>query len=310
MLHRAARFAMGTRFEVVIEGRDDAHGRAAAEGALAVIEDCDGRWSRFAKDSLVARVNREAGERWVRLDAETFELLSRCLAWTRASDGAFDVCVGRAMDRLRAGETEPGAAGAFELDPERRAVRFTRPDSALDLGAIAKGFALDLAAASLREAGVTRALLHGGTSSVLALGAPPESRESPESPGGWRIGLGPEFGAETVALRDRALSISAARGSRDLEARPHVLDPRDGRVLTRDLRVAVSAEAAAEAEAWSTALVVLQARGAEGEELDLPRSMPAELTWRVGDRIPAARGEDVPRGSQERSPTRPKRSRS
>lgn len=62
----------------------------------------------------------------------------------------------------------------FALDAARRTIRLLRPDVHLDLGGIAKGHALDLAADVLREAGVRAALLHGGTSAIVAIGAPPE----------------------------------------------------------------------------------------------------------------------------------------
>ncbi|HUR28943.1 MAG TPA: FAD:protein FMN transferase [Planctomycetota bacterium] len=269
MLHRAAIFAMHTRFELVLEGRDETQARAASEAALAVIEACDARWSRFQSDSLVSRINRDAGAHWVRVDPETFDVLERCLAWKHATRGAFDVAVGAPMDRVRE-DCEPAGspAGAFELDATRSSVRFTIEGTQLDFGGVGKGAALDLAAEALREAGIERALLHGGTSSVLGLGAPPESPE------GWPIGLGVEFEHRTVMLRDRALSISAARGSREGSTRVHVVDPRSGFALLGDSRCAVVAPTAAEAEAWSTALLVLAARG-----VDIVAETPPQLEF-------------------------------
>jgi thiamine biosynthesis lipoprotein len=298
VLHRAACFAMGTRFELVLEGRDDVHGRAAAEEAVERIVECDGRLSRFRSDSLVSRINREAGSAWVALDAETFELLERCARACGATEGAFDLCLGAAMDRLRAGQGLLAPAGAFALDPARRAVRFTAPGTALDLGAVAKGFALDRAAELLRAAGIERALLHGGTSSVLALGAPPDRPE------GWPVGLGPEFAERVVSLRDRALSISAVRGSRgpagDAAARGqvHVLDPREGRRLRAQGRAAVLAASAEEAEIASTALLVLVDRGARpAEALDAGFPSARLECIVVADRPVAGRGSGLSGGA-------------
>ncbi|NUP95764.1 MAG: FAD:protein FMN transferase [Planctomycetaceae bacterium] len=168
MLRLATR-AMGTRFELVLAREDEPCWRAAGEAALECIEACDERWSLFSSSSLVARINREAARTPVRLDPELYELLERCLELREMFDGAFDVAIGRRM-RALGFRGEPAAAThareGFELDPMTRSIRFTTPDTALDLGSIAKGHALDLAAALLREHGVDSALLHGGTSSV------------------------------------------------------------------------------------------------------------------------------------------------
>jgi thiamine biosynthesis lipoprotein len=260
MNFRTATFAMGTRFEIVLEGQDPLRASAAGEAAVAVIEECDARLSRFRSDSQVSRINREADSSWVRIDPLMFELLERCARLTRDTDGGFDVCVGVPMDRVRAGSqaAEPGRAGAFELDAATSSVRFTSIGTALDFGAIGKGLALDLAAASLVEAGIERALLHGGTSSVIALGAPSNL------PDGWRIALGGEFDDAVACLDHNALSVSAVRGARrpagDGLGAAHVLDPRSGELLQSAGRAAVACASAADAEAWSTALLVLHAR--------------------------------------------------
>ena len=275
MHERLATAAMGTRFELVLEARDAAHARAAGEAALEEIERCDARWSVFRSDSLLSRVNREALAHDVALDGETFELLAACVQFQQATQGAFDIAVGARMREFRAGALSPATArcGAFELDAMRRSVRFTREGTSLDLGAIAKGEALERAAEVLREAGVERALLHGGTSSVLALGAPPKAR-------GWRVRLaGFEADRAEIELCDRALSVSAPHG-RTLRVGDHelghVLDPHSGAPLAPLARCAVFGPSARECEAWSTAALVLLARGLDPREL-----APAHLELRA-----------------------------
>src|SRR5688572_16162287 len=90
---------MGTRFELVLgEGGVDPHRlRSIGEAALAEIEDLDRRWSVFRRDSLLSFVNRNAFERPVRLDADTFALLSIAEQVRRDSGGLFDVRMGGAM---------------------------------------------------------------------------------------------------------------------------------------------------------------------------------------------------------------------
>jgi thiamine biosynthesis lipoprotein len=126
----------------------------------------------------------------------------------------------------------------------------------LDLGAVGKGFALDRAAAELREAGVTRALLHGGTSSSIAIGAPPGRP-------GWGIAIANATGEAdaTVELRDASLSVSAPHG-RVADSGGHVLDPASGQPTEPGTVVAVTSPSATLADAWATALAVFAARGA------------------------------------------------
>ncbi len=272
MLERLATLAMGARFEVVLEARDRPHARAACEAALEEIELCDARWSLFRSDSLVARVNREAGEREVPLDHETFELLAACAELRERTRGAFDVALGVRMRELgfrgaapRASAVRPADASEapFVLSNSRRSIRFTRTGVALDLGAIGKGEALDRAAQVLRECGIERALVHGGTSSAVALGAPPDCA-------GWRVGLEGFEPARAIELRDRSLSVSAPHGRttlRDGRELGHVLDPQTGAALEPGLRAAAIAPTGREAEAWSTAAVVLLARGLDPRAL-------------------------------------------
>jgi thiamine biosynthesis lipoprotein len=150
----------------------------------------------------------------------------------------------------------------FSLDPDRWTISLL-PGTAIDLGAIAKGHALDCAAGVLRAAGVTSALLHGGTSSVVAIGAPPGSP-------GWQVAVGLETGTPVVRLRDSALSVSDASSQRGgSSGGGHILDPRTGRAAACGGRVVVVGPSARLADAWSTALAVLRR---------VPRGFPAGFT--------------------------------
>jgi thiamine biosynthesis lipoprotein len=150
----------------------------------------------------------------------------------------------------------------FSLDPDRWTISLL-PGTAIDLGAIAKGHALACAAGVLRAAGVTSALLHGGTSSVVAIGAPPGSP-------GWQVAVGLETGTPVVRLRDSALSVSDASSQRGgSSGGGHILDPRTGRAAACGGRVVVVGPSARLADAWSTALAVLRR---------VPRGFPAGFT--------------------------------
>lgn len=258
--------AMATRFQLVLVGGDPVRLRAIGEEALAAVAECEAAISPFRRGSAIARVNDGAHERPIRVDPMTFELLVACRELHAATDGRFDPTVGPLLAAMGfRGAPPQGPAGLaaararvgmqfVELDPTAATVRFARPGMALDLGAIGKGHALDLAAEVLRSFGVPGALLHGGGSSVLALGAPPGLP-------GWKIGIGPWDPQPTASLRDRALSVSAGHGQRQRQAdgslAAHVVDPATGEPAAVGAALAaVAAPSARTTDAWSTALLV------------------------------------------------------
>jgi thiamine biosynthesis lipoprotein ApbE len=145
------------------------------------------------------------------------------------------------------------------------------PSASLDLGAVAKGFALDRAAAILRECGITSALLHGGTSSVVAMGAPADD------PRGWAIAIRSDGDPLTVRLRDQSLGVSAPRG-RTTPTASHILDPRTGAPAMAGVDTAAvigPVGTAALCDTWSTALVVLGSH---------PPGLPHELISHIHTR--------------------------
>jgi thiamine biosynthesis lipoprotein len=304
---------MGTRFEIVAEGDDEANVRAACEAALAEIEEWDARLTLFRPSSFLSYINTHAAMRPVQLDDDLYELISESLAVHRASQGAFDITLAPLMrawgfheePRARQRDTHsrgstPGSSpprpradfpcgmSDLDLDADRRTIRFRREGMGLDLGGIAKGHALDLAAAVLREGGVHNALLHGGTSTIIGINAS-RTRAGEDH---WPVGLGIEQPGISVKLCNAAMSVSAPHGrviDMDGTALGHIIDPREGAPARRTHLAVVIAPSARLADAWSTALIVLGQR---------PPKIPDSLTtliaretedamdWRVGGAKP------------------------
>lgn len=288
---RVACEAMATRFEMVLHGAHEPALRAAGEEAVEEIHRLEALLSFYRPTSVVAEVNRAAGERPIPVPPEVFRLLEHALLLSRATDGAFDITVaplmrawglvhgeGRLPTDLEVEEAR-GRVGAdlVELDEARHTVRFRRPGVTVDLGAIGKGYAIDRAAEILRDNGVESALLHGGTSSTLAIGRPPAHEGDPDPV--WRLAIAPPVAGgpppppgvggtahlplAVVELRDESISVSAVWG-KGFEANGrfygHVLDPRSGRPVHGALLSAMVLPSATESDAVSTALLV---RGAE-----------------------------------------------
>ncbi|MEZ6193485.1 MAG: FAD:protein FMN transferase [Phycisphaerales bacterium] len=262
-----ATHAMGTRFELVLEGGDPHRLRAAGEAALREIEECHHRFNLFDPGSWLNSINRRAAAEPVTLDDLTFDLLETCRQVHHDSGGAFDITVAPLMrtwgfhgkpdrEAIEQAKVRVGMRHVL-LDRDTRAVRFAIPGVTLDLGGIAKGFAIDQAIDLLREYGVSCALLHGGTSTVAAIGAPPGEP-------GWRVKLhAPEVAAKdatVVCLNNQTLSVSAPHGrvvNHDGETLGHVLDPRTCHPADCGAYAAAVGGSACLTDAWATALLVL-----------------------------------------------------
>lgn len=278
-LARYSRRAMATTFEVAIPVGTLRDPLAAAEDALDLIDRLEDQLTVYRDGSEVSRLNVTAADGFVEVERGLFALLSRCAAWTRETDGAFDVATGaliKAWGFYRRDGAVPPAAELVDamrrtgfrhvvVDHERSAVKFRVSGLELNLGAVGKGYALDCAATLLRgKWGVRSALLHGGGSSVYAIGCPPgDSR-------GWPIRIRhpnqPEQSLGVVRLADAGFGTSAATFQFfEYKGRKlgHVLDPRTGWPAEGTSSASAVAPTAAEADAMSTAAFVAGADGAE-----------------------------------------------
>lgn len=152
---------LGTFVEITAERED------AVEAAFAVIARVHRLMSAHEPDSDLTRINRFAHLGPVEVDAWTAQVLDRALHWAERSGGAFDPARAGA-DALRSGllprhrhQPQPRSGAWTDIELRGRSVSFKRP-ACLDLGGIAKGFAVDRAVDALRTAGCVRGLVNAG----------------------------------------------------------------------------------------------------------------------------------------------------
>lgn len=248
---RAATNAMGTRFEVMFASANRPDAAVFAECAVELIEGWHSDLSRFGHGGTVAAINRTAGG-VISVDSEVGGLLARCLVYAHESGGAFSV--------VRRGESFVPTLAGLSVTPDAARAGLVDSETSLDLGGVAKGFALDMVREELDEHEIAGAFIHGGTSTIMAIG----EAEDGEA---WavRLDAGEGVPAPTVRLRDRSMSVSSQTGDRP----GHIVDPRTGSPADGRGFAACIGESAEETDAWSTALAVLGER---------PATMPQRLT--------------------------------
>jgi len=267
-LLRFSRRAMATTFELLvpIDTRPDVPAEVFSE-----IDELEAQLTVYRDDSEVSLLNQNAAADLVAVERRLFELLIRCAELTTATAGAFDVTAGpliKAWGFFRRQGKVPSPADRqraldcvgmrhVELDANGRTVRFRRPGVELNFGSIGKGYALDRGAEILRARGVRSALLHGGGSSVSAIGC------QPNQPSGWPVGIRHPWRdgrLGIVHLRDRSLGTSAATYQHfeyNKKRLGHLLDPRTGRPAEGIASATAVAATAAEADALATAFYIL-----------------------------------------------------
>lgn len=276
-----SRPAMGTLLDVTLYAETERAAEDALEISFALAADLETIFTSYDPASPLNRLNAEAGLGPVSVPGALSAILQDARALGGETRGAFDVTVGPLIGLWRDAERDDRIPSDAVVDAVRRKVdvaalaidgqgRVDLPrGSAVNLGGLAKGWALDRIEERLRARGVEHALLSFGGSSVLALGTAPGE-------GAWNVLIRSEAGTVigVVSLRDRHLSVSESLGqSSTIGDRRfgHVIDPRSGWPIEAERLAAAVSTQGARAEAWSTALLILpliELESAFGSEAD------------------------------------------
>jgi FAD:protein FMN transferase len=269
--YEESRVSMACTYSVIAYGREGQEIKQIVREALDEVDRIDRLMSHYKKDSPLSEINRSASKRPVRVEPELFDFISECIKYSLESDGAFDITVGPLMKawgffrdegRLPSEAELSKARGStgyrhIILDEKERTVSFDKDGVELDLGGIAKGYAVDRAVALLKSRGIERALVSAGGSTIYGLGSPPDSS-------GWEIEIQDPIdhrkNAATISLNNRALSVSGSYEKFfevDGVRYSHIMDPRTGLPVQGLLSVAVVAETGMAGDALDNVFYVL-----------------------------------------------------
>jgi len=241
-MYRFAHDAMACTFEAILVAGDPRYAAQAAEAVWDEVDRLEAALSRYREGSEVWQVNAAAGGDWVRVGVDLLACLDVARRVAAVTDRAFDVMFDSGADAAGVG------LAVLQVDADHHAVGLRADGAVLDLGGVAKGYALDRAAAVLADWGLTRGLVHAAESTVLALpGGDAPHRLDIRDPTGERDTL------QAVPLPPGR----AVAGSGVDRQGAHIRDPRTGQPATGRRGAWSIAADAATADALSTAYQVL-----------------------------------------------------
>ncbi len=258
---------MGTNIDAQLWHTDEAAAEEALDAVIGEMHRINALMSTWQEDTQLAAVNREAAEHPVSVSRELFTLVDRALEFSALTRGAFDITyasVGYLYDYRKGIKPEADAVEAalqavdyrfVEMEAATHSIRFAREGVRIDLGGIAKGYAVERAIAMLRERGIEHAIVTaGGDSRILG-----DRRGRP-----WTVGIrNPRTDGDVVTrlpLADEAISTSGDY-ERFFEVdgvrHHHILRPGTGESPREVMSVTVIGPDATTTDALSTGVFVL-----------------------------------------------------
>jgi FAD:protein FMN transferase len=286
-LVRRAQPLLGTY--VVITAQGDNQDQAIS-AAFDEVKRIDGLMSLHRADSELSRLNARSIKV---VSEELFHVLAKAQEISRLTEGSFDVTIRPVaeawgfVDKHYHVPSQAELAVALSkvgyrfvrLDPARRSVEFTREGVTIDLGGIAKGYAVDCAIEKLRSMGISNAMVRAG-GDLRVLGEWPVQIEDPEKRGE----------RTTITLSDAAISTSGNYENYfkvDGKRYGHILNPRTGMPVENVVACTVTAPTCMESDALATALFVYgpeKTRKRFGDSIAVRFTLPAERPGSAANR--------------------------
>ena len=267
-LYKYPQVSMGTFVEITLIGSSEESTRKAAFQAFQEIKRIEQLMSPWIESSDVSRINQSAGKEWVKVSPETFMVIKTANEISGLSEGRFDITVGPLTQLWRMAREKGVPPSAEELRQKLDLVNFRnvmieeegkvflkKREMAIDLGGIAKGYAVDRAFELLNSLGYKYLIVNAGgdlRTGGLKLDQP------------WSIGIqDPRASQKMMAMM--SVSDAAIATSGDYEKffmyqgkrYHHIFNPKDGLPPEECQSVTLLCKEGMVADALATAVFVL-----------------------------------------------------
>jgi len=261
---------MGVFNQVTVAGEEEVKAKELLQHSFQILHAIDAQMSHYKETSEISRINQRGAQELVSVSKETFDLIQQSKEFYEKTGGAFDITVFPLVKLWGFFEGNPRLpdAEAIEevlsvvgsdqliLDETNHRIGFQRQGMAIELGAIAKGYACDQVVEYLKREGVERALVNvGGT--IRAWGSSPQGKP-------WTVGIrdprDPKGMTRKIPLEDRAIATSGDYEQffiHEGKRYSHILNPNTGYPADAFTSVSVIAPTALLADVLSTSLFVL-----------------------------------------------------
>ena len=270
--YKADRAIMGTEVSVELWHDDITHAELCAEQVFTEMRRIDALMSPFKPDSELSRINTQAADGPVIISNELFALIKESLKYSELSSGAFDITfssVGYLYDyRERKNPSDEVIHKLLPainyhhllLDEKNHSIRFSMQGTRIDLGGIAKGYAIDNAVTILKSCGIEHAFVKAGGDSYIL---------GDRSGQPWMLGIQHPRQQDKVVVR-LPLSNVAVSTSGDYERFfiengeriHHIISPKTGKSATGNWSTTVIGDNATTTDALSTTLFILDLKSA------------------------------------------------
>lgn len=288
--YKSEEFLMDTLVSISTYGTDTDLLQRATRDAFAEMRRLSDLTNRFVEEgstaegkSDVARINKMAGITAVKVSEDVFAMLKAAKDYSVITNGAFDLTIGPLIDLWGFGSPKQHVPTPEELlntlglvdwsnlilDEKNRTVFLAQRGMSLDLGAVAKGYAVEKAAQVLQERGIEKALINAG-GNIRVLGA--KKRNQP-----WKIGIqDPRNSSELLAILDLENGSAVTSGDYNRtftvagKQYHHIISPLTGYPAEYNMSVTVITPDSFQGDLLSTALFLLDSEEALRQAETLP----------------------------------------
>lgn len=270
--YKDQRAIMGTEIVTDVWHEDKSQASKCSKQVFAEMERINGLMSPYLPDSELALINREAASKEVIISEELFKLIQTALKFSELSDGAFDITFASAgflydyRNKQRPSQNKIDQVlpainfRHITLNDKNKSIYFTRAGVKIDLGGIAKGYAVDSAIDILKACGINNGMVSaGGDSRILG-----DRNGWP-----WMLGVRHPRQKDKVVVK-LPLSDTAVSTSGDYERffiedgvrYHHIISPKTGHSVSKTWSATVIGDKAVETDALSTTLFVMEVKDA------------------------------------------------